>query len=96
MSRLLTLQDCAERTGTSLRWWRRAVFEKRLPVIKLGRLVRIDERDLEAFIDGGRVEPERERGGKSPHPTGPQPVRRPDQSSYCLGVVVGRGGHART
>lgn len=54
MSRLLTLAECAERTSTTERWWRRAVFEKRIPVVRLGRLVRIEETDLEALIAAGR------------------------------------------
>lgn len=53
--KLLPLEECAERTGTSLRWWRRAVFEQRLPVVRLGRCVRVDERDLEAFIEASRA-----------------------------------------
>lgn len=56
MSRLLTLTECAERTGTTVRWWRRAIFEKRIPYCKLGALVRIDERDLEQFIGASRRE----------------------------------------
>ena len=56
MSRLLTLAECAERTSTTERWWRRAVFERRVPVVRLGRLVRVDESDLEAFIAAGRAE----------------------------------------
>jgi excisionase family DNA binding protein len=54
--RLLTLQEAAERTGTSVRWWRSAVFEKRLPVVRLGRLVRISENDLEDYIRSNREE----------------------------------------
>lgn len=53
-SKLLALEECAERTGMTMRWWRRAVFEQRLPVIRLGRLVRVDERDLEAYIEANR------------------------------------------
>jgi len=46
-------------TGTKIRWWRTAVFEKRLPVTRLGRLVRVDERDLEDFLAANR-QPARE------------------------------------
>lgn len=31
------------------------IFERWIPVVKIGRLVRIDDRVLEEFIDGGRV-----------------------------------------
>ncbi len=54
MNRLLTLAECAERTSTTERWWRRAVFERRIPVVRLGRLVRIEETALDAFIAEGR------------------------------------------
>jgi excisionase family DNA binding protein len=56
MRRLLTLDECAQRTSTTVRWWRRAVSEGRVPVVHLGRLVRIDEADLEALIEAGRSE----------------------------------------
>ncbi len=59
--RLLTLDECAELTGTKVRWWRTAVFQKRLPVVHLGRLVRIDEADLEAYLAANR-QPAREGG----------------------------------
>lgn len=58
MARLLTLAECAERTGTTVRWWRRAIFERRVAVVRLGRLVRIAEPDLEAFI-ASNTEPAR-------------------------------------
>ena len=56
MSQLLTLEECAKRTGTTVRWWRSAVFEKRIPVVHLGRLVRVSEADLESFIVANRQE----------------------------------------
>jgi excisionase family DNA binding protein len=54
--RLLTLQECADRTATSLAWWRKAVFQRSIPVVHVGRLVRIAERDLKAFIEANRSE----------------------------------------
>jgi excisionase family DNA binding protein len=56
MSRLLDVAEVAERLNVSVRWVRRAIFEKRFPVVHVGRLVRIDERDLEAFIEANRDE----------------------------------------
>jgi hypothetical protein len=46
----LTLDDCVARTKTSMAWMRRAVFQKRIPIVKMGRLVRVRECDLESFI----------------------------------------------
>jgi excisionase family DNA binding protein len=54
MGRLLTLAEVATRTGTTVRFWRGVVFNRKIPIVKLGRLVRIDEQDLEAFVDANR------------------------------------------
>jgi excisionase family DNA binding protein len=62
MDQLLSPQDVADRLGTSLRFVRRLVLERRIPYTKLGRHVRIAESDLDAFIAAGRVE-----AGTLPH-----------------------------
>lgn len=54
-SKLLTVEEVAERLNVSVRNVRHHVYSRRLPIVKIGRLVRIDERDLEDFIDRGRV-----------------------------------------
>jgi excisionase family DNA binding protein len=56
MDRLLTLAEAAERLGTSVRFIRRLIAERRIAFVKVGRHVRIDPADLEAFIVAGRVE----------------------------------------
>jgi excisionase family DNA binding protein len=56
MDQLLTPQEAADRLGTSLRFVRRLVLERRIPFIKVGRHVRIATSDLDAFIAAGRVE----------------------------------------
>ena len=53
---LLTVDQAAERLGTSVRFVRRLVAERRIAYVKLGRHVRIAAEDLEAFIVAGRVE----------------------------------------
>ncbi len=66
LDRLLTVEEAADRLGTSVRFVRRLVFERRIAYVKLGRHVRIAARDLDAFIRAGRVEvgqfPTRRRG----------------------------------
>jgi len=57
MSELLDLEKAASRLGTSVRFLRRLVAERRIPFHKLGKHVRISSTDLEAFIAAGRVEP---------------------------------------
>jgi excisionase family DNA binding protein len=56
MDRLLTVEEAAERLGTSMRFVRRLVFERRIAYVKLGRHVRIAARDLDAFITASRVD----------------------------------------
>jgi excisionase family DNA binding protein len=57
MERLLTVDEAAERLGTSARFIRRLIAERRIAYTKLGRHVRIAARDLDAFVASGRVEP---------------------------------------
>jgi excisionase family DNA binding protein len=57
MERLLTVEEAAERLGTSARFIRRLIAERRIAYTKLGRHVRIAARDLDAFVASGRVEP---------------------------------------
>jgi excisionase family DNA binding protein len=56
MDRLLTVQEAADRLGTSTRFVRRLIFERRIPFIKIGRHVRIAASDVDALIAAGRVE----------------------------------------
>ena len=56
MDRLLTVEEAADRLGTSVRFVRRLVFDRRIAYTKLGRHVRIAPSDLDAFIRAGRVE----------------------------------------
>jgi excisionase family DNA binding protein len=53
---LLTVDQAAVRLGTSVRFVRRLIAERRIAYVKLGRHVRIAAADLEAFIASGRVE----------------------------------------
>lgn len=53
--RLLTIEEASQRLNVSIRNIRHQIYKRRLPVVKIGRLVRVDEEDLEAFIDRCRV-----------------------------------------
>jgi excisionase family DNA binding protein len=55
--RLLTVGQVAELLGTTERFPRRLIAERRIEFIKLGRHVRIRESALAAYIDAGRVGP---------------------------------------
>jgi excisionase family DNA binding protein len=51
---LLTVEEVAEQLGTGVRFVRRLRAERRLPFVKLGGHLRIDVRDLNAYIDACR------------------------------------------
>jgi excisionase family DNA binding protein len=56
LDRLLTVEEAADRLGTSVRFVRRLILERRIAYTKLGRHVRIAPCDLDMFIRSGRVE----------------------------------------
>jgi excisionase family DNA binding protein len=56
MERLLTVDEAAERLGTSTRFIRRLIAERRIAYVRVGRHVRIAEADLASFVAAGRVE----------------------------------------
>jgi len=47
--RLLSLPEVAARTATSIAFWRKAVQQRTVPVVKIGRLTRVREEDVEAY-----------------------------------------------
>jgi excisionase family DNA binding protein len=51
--RLLSLDQCAELTGRKKSTWRKDVAERRVPVVRLGRLVRIPLSAVQALIRDG-------------------------------------------
>jgi excisionase family DNA binding protein len=54
--KLLTVEEAADRLGTSVRFVRRLVAERRIAYVKVGRHVRIAEVDLAGFVAASRVE----------------------------------------
>jgi excisionase family DNA binding protein len=54
---LLDIDGLARRLGTSPRFVRRLVEERRIPYLKIGRLVRFDAAEVERWISSSRVEP---------------------------------------
>lgn len=61
--RLLKPEEAAERLNVSLRFIRRLCHERRLPYTKVGKFVRFDAEELEAWIAAQRVEPANGEGG---------------------------------
>jgi excisionase family DNA binding protein len=56
LDRLLTVEEAADRLGTSVRFVRRLIAERRIAYVKVGRHVRLDPGDVEAFIAASRVQ----------------------------------------
>jgi excisionase family DNA binding protein len=54
---LLDIAQAADRLGVTPRFMRRLVFERRVPYIKVGKFVRFEPADLEAWLAAHRVEP---------------------------------------
>jgi excisionase family DNA binding protein len=57
MERLLTVVQVAELLGTSERFPRRLIAERRIKFVRVGRHVRVPESALREFIEAGLVEP---------------------------------------
>ena len=58
--RLLTVEEAAEHLGTSVRFVRRLIAERRIAFVRMGRPgapVRLTEEDVIAFVLASRVEP---------------------------------------
>jgi excisionase family DNA binding protein len=53
---LLGVRELADVLGTNERFVRRLVAERRLPFHKVGKYVRFDPRDIEAWLSEHRVE----------------------------------------
>ena len=60
---LLKPEEVAERLNVNLRFIRRLCHERRLPYTKIGKFVRFDADELEAWITAQRVEPANAEGG---------------------------------
>lgn len=56
-TRPLTVAQAADRMNVSERFIRRLIEERRIAFHRIGRHVRLQPGDLDAFFDAGRVEP---------------------------------------
>ena len=53
--RLLTIEEVAELCGVSTRTVRRWIDQDQLPAVRIDRVVRVAERDLQQFLDRHRT-----------------------------------------
>ncbi len=56
-SRLLTLLEVQTLTGKKVSTWRKAVAEKKVPYVRLGRSVRIPKEFIDQLIEDGWHDP---------------------------------------
>ena len=54
---LMDISGVAERLGVSQRHIRRLVFERRIPFIKWGHLLRFDPDEIDSWLDDARQPP---------------------------------------
>lgn len=54
--RLLSVEELEQRSGASRYTWRTWIAQKKIPVVRLGRLVKVKEEDFERFIADNRTE----------------------------------------
>ncbi|MCA0143797.1 helix-turn-helix domain-containing protein [Blastococcus sp. LR1] len=52
---LLTPQQAGDYLRTGERFVRRLIAERRIPYVKLGKYVRLQQSDLDDFIESGRI-----------------------------------------
>lgn len=48
---LWSLTELARRTSTSVAFWRKQVYRRRIAIVKVGRLVRVKPEDVATFLN---------------------------------------------
>lgn len=56
--KLLTPQEVCELLGIKMSKFRSVIFRKEIPIIKIGRLVRVSQHDLEQWVNQNKTIPE--------------------------------------
>jgi excisionase family DNA binding protein len=56
LPQLLTIDQLADRLGVNVRHIRRLIAERRVPYLKVGRLVRFDPADVASWLARNRVD----------------------------------------
>jgi excisionase family DNA binding protein len=66
---LIGVADVAEMLGVEVRHIRRLVYERRIPFVKWGHLIRFDPREVDAWIGAHSIPAEQSLRGASARPT---------------------------
>jgi len=67
--RLLTVKEAARYLAVSASTLYGCVWQRRIPFVKVGRALRFDPRDLEAFIESNKQHPQQESSHSVSRPT---------------------------
>ena len=55
LPQLLTIDQLAEQLGITVRHVHRLIAERRVPYLKVGKLVRFDPAEIAGWLDGSRI-----------------------------------------
>lgn len=61
---LMTVSDCSRLAANSEAFWRKAIFRRLIPVVRIGRSVRIRRQDFDAFLKAA-IRPALPRHGRA-------------------------------
>jgi len=53
VEKLLTLREVEQLTGRKVTTWRKAIYRREIPFVKLGKSIRLKQSDIEAMIARG-------------------------------------------
>lgn len=53
---LLTLRETATEFGMTESYWRKQVFNRNIPFVKMGKSVRLKRKDIEEFIENNKID----------------------------------------
>ena len=53
---LLTQSEAAKEYGMTESYWRKQIFHRFIPYVKMGKSVRLRRKDIEAFIEENKIE----------------------------------------
>ncbi len=56
-TKLLTLAELQAKTGKKVSTWRKAIAEKKIPYVRLGRSIRVPQEFLDRLIEDGWHDP---------------------------------------
>ena len=53
---LLTVKEVSEHYGMTISYWRKQIFNRIIPIVKMGKSVRLKRADIERFIEDNKIE----------------------------------------